>query len=119
MPHLSRPELTLISGPVVEADGQERLYVGAYVPETVPSEERMKVHQCIGFLAVPDRDPTMYPQSYDGWVARPARADETTIEAVAKTVLGEAAYEKQSEPVDLFALKALIGKEAIFPPKKA
>ena len=118
MPHLSRPELTIISGPVVEPDGRERLYVGAYVPENAPSEKKMKVHQCIGFLAVPDRDPTMYPQSYNGWVARPARVDESTIEAVTTSVITDATYEQQSEPVDLQGLKALIGKHAIIPPSR-
>lgn len=119
MSHISRPEVTLISGPVIEENGTERLYVGAYVPETAPVEQRMRVQECIGFLAVPDRDPTTYPQPRDGWIVRPARMDEETIESVAKSVPAVSRYEHQTRPVSLKGLEILVGRTAIDPRKKS
>jgi hypothetical protein len=111
--------LTLFSGPVIERDGSERMYVGAYIPETVDSHDRMRVQECIGFLAVPNYDPTTYPQPRDGWIARPARESEETIEDVFTTVCETGDYHQLSEPIERPVLEQLIGKEAVVPPKKA
>lgn len=119
MPRISQPRLTVFSNTVIEKDGTERLYVGAYIPETARGDQRRRVQECIGFLAVPNLDPTTYPQPRDGWVARPARENEETIENVITTVCGAEAYRHLTIPIARPTLEDLIGKAAIDPTQKA
>lgn len=119
MSHLQFESLTVFSGPVIERDGTERMYVGAYIPESVTPQEKMRVQECIGFLAVPTLDPTMYPQPRDGWVARPARESEETIQSVFTEVVTNGRYEQQHVAIQKPVLEHMIGKAAITPPSQS
>ena len=119
MTRISRDSLTVFSGPVIERDGSERMYVGAFIPEGTQQQDQMRVQECIGFLAIPSLDPTMYPQPRDGWIARPARESDETIKDVFEKVCVNGTYESLSTPISEPVLEVLIGRTAIIPPSKA
>lgn len=117
MTHASREELTLFSGPIIERNGQERMYVGAFIPEGVDAQDRIKVQQCIGFVAVPNFDPTSFAQPRDGWIVRPARESEETVEDVFTKVCTTAHYISVHDPITMPVLERLVGEDAIVPPR--
>lgn len=120
--HLEKP--MLFSGVVVDEAGQNRMHIGAYVPEDTPRAVVASIELCVGFMSSSRLDRVLPPQPHDGWMVRPMNAPssiaaegQSIIASVLQEHPGVVSHRHLHEPVSERDLIAYLGRDALYPPK--